>query len=202
MAYRARSFTLCDTDASLTEALAELQASSAVILDCEGLNLGTRGGSLSLISLRGATPISNKAFIIDVVSLDVTSLRPLFDLIESSAVTKVVFDGRMDFNAFYHEYGVIMRQVVDLQLADLRSRVLRGEDEEDQLNRLSPYLPRDEVLAHRTHYLQVQRLTGLDQCLREHKVPGAGTKMKCMMHAYEFHHSNLRKHLQWLMNYG
>ena len=185
MAPRAGDYTYCDSDASLREALTALRASSTLFLDCEGLDLGTKGGSLSLISFRTTTPISAHTFVIDIVVLSETSLRPLFDLLESTDVTKVVFDGRMDFSALYHEYGVAMQGVVDLQLVDVRSRQQRGEDEDDQLARLSPYLLRSEIFSNRTHYLQVQKLAGLNQCLQEHKVPGTGTKLPGTIHAHK-----------------
>ena len=57
----------------------------------------------------------------------------MFDILSSNSVTKVVFDGRMDFSALYHEQNVEVQNVLDLQLVDIDSRVIRGEDMSLQL---------------------------------------------------------------------
>jgi hypothetical protein len=59
---------------------------------------------------------------------------------------------------------------VDLQLADIKSCELRGEDAASRLRRLSPYLPRNEVRVNASLYSAVQKLAGLEQAVREHKV--------------------------------
>jgi exonuclease 3'-5' domain-containing protein 1 len=61
-----------------------------------------------------------------------------------------------------------MQNVVDLRLADVKSRRLRGEDKEEQIGRLSPYLHRGEVRANVQLYAEVHKLAGLGQVLREH----------------------------------
>ncbi|KAJ7152873.1 hypothetical protein C8R46DRAFT_1228435 [Mycena filopes] len=167
------SFTFCDTVQGLSVVAASLRGSSTLFLDCEGHDLGLVGGGLSLISLGTPTPTQPRTFLIDAIALSTADLRPIFDLLESPHVKKVVFDGRMDQTALYYEHGgVRLQNVVDLQLADIKSRVLRGESEGslEQLMRLSPYLLQSEVQANPRLYHRVQKLPGLEQTVREHGV--------------------------------
>ena len=158
---------LCDTDAVLTEALPDLQMSSTLILDCEGVDLGRRGGSLSIITLRTISPSSAQTYLIDVVRLSPSALHPVFDLLRSSSVLKVVFDGRMDFSALYHGHGVELQNVLDLQLVDVASR---NESQEKHLERLGKCLKRGEINGNKRMYVDVYKLSGLAECVREHDV--------------------------------
>ena len=161
-------YVLCADDDSLAKAIIAIKSSSIIMLDREGVDLGVPGGALSLISLR--TPGNPTTYLVDAVTLSNNKLRPLFDIIQSTSPPKIVFDGRMDFSELYHSYSVRMDGVLDVQLADVHSRRQRGEDEDDQLQRLSPYLYRREVFGQHTSYAAVHRLCGLDQCVREHKL--------------------------------
>jgi len=163
-------YLLCNNQSLLDSALGALKASPSIVIDCEGKELGQQGGTLSLISLRTTSPAPCKTFLVDAVSLDDSALRPLFDLLESYEPSKIVFDGRMDFSELYHGHQVTLRGVLDLQLADITSRSLRGEDEEDRLERLSPYLHRRNVAMQPNSYAHVQRLCGLGACQEEHGV--------------------------------
>ncbi|KAF5381895.1 hypothetical protein D9757_007596 [Collybiopsis confluens] len=128
-------FTLCDTEASFLSAVSFLRSSSSLVFDCEGLDLGVDGGSLSLIAILSR----NQIFIIDVLSLT-CSLDPLLSVLASPDILKIVFDGRMDFCALYHSYkrgfNVQLPNVIDLQLADIKSRFLRQETQEQHSKRL------------------------------------------------------------------
>ncbi|KAJ7175525.1 ribonuclease H-like domain-containing protein, partial [Mycena filopes] len=182
----------CDTVQGLSVLTASIRGSSTLFLDCEGQDLGLVGGSLSLISLGIPTPTQPRTFLIDAITLDTTDLRPIFDLLESPHVKKVVFDGRMDQTALYYEHGgVRLQNVVDLQLADIKSRVLRGESEGslEQLMRLSPYLLQSEVQANPRLYHRVQKLPGLEQTVREHGVA---------VGAEELNIKGVFKHTAWL----
>ena len=156
---------LCDTDTVLNGVLPDLQACSTFILDCEGVNLGTRGGSLSLITLRTVSPSSAQTYLIDIVRLSPAALAPVFALLRSSSVLKIVFDGRMDFSALYHGHGVEIQGVLDLQLVDVASR---RESPEAHLERLGNYLKRGEINANKQMYVDVHKLSGLAECVREH----------------------------------
>jgi exonuclease 3'-5' domain-containing protein 1 len=126
--------------------------------------------SLSLICLRAITPKTSPTYLIDTIRLTREALRPLFDSIESSTLTKIVFDGRMDFSELYHGYGLTMCGALDLQLADILSRRRHGEDRDDQLCRLSLYIHARSISGQSNCYFSVQKLCGLDQCLKEHDV--------------------------------
>lgn len=167
----ADDYVWCDDERSLEDAIDSIKLCSEVILDCEGQDLGQKGGSLSLISFRTIGFKAPKTYLIDAVSLDKNTLRPVFDIIQSrSSPTKIMFDGRMDYSELFHGHGTPIRNVLDLQLADIYSRRQRGEGEERQLLRLSPYLRRGEVVGQRNCYTQVQKLCSLQQCISEHGV--------------------------------
>ena len=159
---------LCNTEAILTAALPVLQGCSTLILDCEGLRLGERGGSLSLVTLRTTSPSSIRTYIVDVVSLPRTALEPVFDILRSSNVCKVLFDGRMDYSAIYHSYGVELKNVLDVQLVDVASRQTRGEGQAAQFRRLQKDLPYINFYSNTEAYQQVLKLSGLNECLEEH----------------------------------
>ena len=159
----------CDTAAKCQTAATAFETCPAVVLDCEGHNLGTSGGKLSIILLRGVTADS-QTFLIDVPKLSFTSILPILDLLRSPNIRKIVFDGRMDFSALYHELGVELQNVVDLQLVDIMSRFARGERWETQQKRLRSTLKTDELRTCPQLYVQVHRLHGLDGCIAEHKV--------------------------------
>lgn len=159
---------LCDTDSKCEEALPQLRSSPILILDCEGRDLGTVGGALSIIILR-TTTADPQTYLIDVKSLSTTALDNVFDLLFSPKIQKVVFDGRMDFSALYHEYGVELYNVVDTQLIDMKSRQTRGEKLDEQLKRLCGAFAPRELWKNKKLFEQVHRLSNLEGCLREHQ---------------------------------
>ncbi|KAJ3967574.1 ribonuclease H-like domain-containing protein [Lentinula raphanica] len=167
-------FVLCDDPMSFYTALHVLQSSSAIVLDCEGLNLGTLNGQLSLLSLRPlfpspSTPSQN--YIFDFLSLPSTLLPPLFTLLSSPSILKIVFDGRMDFSALYHGYRVELVNVLDLQLVDVASRFMRGESADcrgKHRKRLGGCFGYGVVGRERAVFEKVHVLNGLGQCLVEH----------------------------------
>lgn len=81
----------------------------------------------------------------------------------------------MDYSALHHELHVDLNNVLDLQLVDLRSRVMRGEGKEQHLNRLRDgcvmpsLLQRDDVWY---RYRNVQRVSSLLQSVKEHRPDG------------------------------
>lgn len=164
-------FAFCDTTSSLLEAIEVIKGSPYVVLDCEGQNLEDPNGPLSLISCRA----SGQSFLIDVKELlrkdGQTHLRQLFDVLESPDIPKLMFDGRQDFCNFVHGYNVHLNGVLDLQVADLKSRTLRGEGEAGQLKRLKRggYIHARELSKNRILYLPVHRLNGLFDANDEHR---------------------------------
>jgi exonuclease 3'-5' domain-containing protein 1 len=159
---------LCDTEAILTAALPILQECSTLTLDCEALRLGERGGSLSLITLRTTEPSPIRTYIIDAVRLPRSALQPIFDILSSPNVLKVVFDGRMDYSAIYHGYEVELKNVLDIQLVDVASRQRRGEGQFGQFRRLRKYLRYVNFNMNVEMYQRLHKLSGLNECIEEH----------------------------------
>jgi exonuclease 3'-5' domain-containing protein 1 len=171
MANEIDDYILCDDNSSLADAIAAIQPASVLVLDCEGKTLGIEGGTLSLIILRALEPKISKTYLIDTISLTKDQLNPIFNILRSSSVTKIMFDGRKDFCELYHGCNVYLRGVLDLQLADVDSRrQLRGENQWKQISRLLGFLPGREVYKKQYFYSAVQKLSGLEGCIGEHKI--------------------------------
>ncbi|KAJ7153872.1 ribonuclease H-like domain-containing protein [Mycena crocata] len=165
-------FTLCTKRRHLAAAVEALRNASTIFLDCEGTQLGCQGGRLSLISLGVLTPHGLQVYLIDAHTLGQRALRPIFDLLKDNTIVKVVFDGRMDQSALFYGYGgILMENIVDLQLVELKSRV---EKNKQHLMRLSPYVPRKEVRGNKHLYSVVQKLSGLGQVAQEHQQDSGG----------------------------
>ncbi|KAJ7718473.1 ribonuclease H-like domain-containing protein [Mycena olivaceomarginata] len=167
------TFTFCTTKASLVAALPVLQASPVLFVDCEGHQLGTRGGSLSLIGLRTSRS-PRKAFIVDVLTIPKSALDPLFGLFKSASVQKVFFDGRMDHSALFHEYSVPVANVLDLQLADVASRTWRDGPGRQQA-RLSSYFSFVDISSRPEQYAKLHKLLSLRDAMTEHNISDAQT---------------------------
>ena len=159
---------LCDTDSKCEEALPALRSSPTLILDCEGRDLGVVGGALSIVILR-TTTTDAQTYLIDIKSLSATARNDIFDLLSSPKVRKIVFDGRADFSALYHEYGIELHNVVDMQLVDIKSRHALGEKPDEQLKRLCGAFAPREIWRNKELYKQVHKLSSLERCLREHQ---------------------------------
>lgn len=172
------SYILCNSPELVDQAVATLSQSRVIFLDCEGQNLGETDGILSLIGL-GAThenmdgDIELSIFLVDVLAFASNSnmavyLRPIFNILSSETIQKVVFDGRMDASELLHGYGVQLRGVLDLQIADVVSRKERAETLDKQLHRLVGFLGKQELLQNRNLYMYVHRLNSLQSALKEH----------------------------------
>ncbi|KAJ7636488.1 ribonuclease H-like domain-containing protein [Roridomyces roridus] len=188
-------YTLCNTPEKLTTALTTLQDAQILFLDCEGERLGVRGGKLSLISIGVPTHHQQlRVYLIDALALGGSGLRPIWSLLSSPDVRKVVFDGRMDQSAFYYSYNrVTMDNVVDLQLADVKSRwAFRGEKAKQRRARLVPYLDYGEVNGNKLLYQDMHKLAGLQQVVREHGVVLQDHQNRMKMKAH-FDHKNWMK---------
>ncbi|KAG6894057.1 hypothetical protein C0992_007643 [Termitomyces sp. T32_za158] len=150
-------------------AVAALSSSSLLALDCEGRDLGETGGKLSLISIKSIRPTdSTQAFLIDTVRLKGKRLRPIYDILESTRVQKVVYDGRKDFSCLFHDRQVEIRNVIDLQLADIKSREVRGENDADRVRRLGQVVPKWELSRKPHLYSNIHKLPGLKKSAEEH----------------------------------
>jgi len=174
------SYRVCSTVASLTAAVDVLSEHSHIFLDCEGRTLGLVGGKLSLLNLGVVDDTEDgeqhlSIFVIDILAFQGARshhLIPVFDILKSEEVFKVVFDGRMDASELLHGHGVQLLNVLDLQVADILSREKRGEDVDQQLQRLAGFLPKSELGRNPSFYYCVQKLNGMASAMREHGIEG------------------------------
>ena len=96
--------------------------------DLEGINLG-RNGPATQMQLLHLSPTGPHAYLIDLHRLQHTSFRArgasglsLKDLLESTAAKKAIFDVRNDAAALFHQFGVSVKNVDDIQLIENATR--------------------------------------------------------------------------------
>ena len=173
-------YTLCTTFESVKLAAQAFSASKYVILDCEGRELGTRAGALSLVCL--GDPEGRNVFIFDILSLPPEALQLLFsevlDTVDSDSTKrkiKVVWDGRMDYSELFFGHNYSLDHTLDLQLIDVSTRALRGESDNSRLRRICRRdLPLSKVM--KLQLEGVHALNPMDSALREHRVFSAPPK--------------------------
>ncbi|KAJ8695703.1 hypothetical protein PTI98_008277 [Pleurotus ostreatus] len=160
-------YTLVNSKDALAEAMTHLQEANHVVLDLEGLDLGEVGGALSIIILRpiGSKPPSN-TYIVDIMQLPVDDLTPLFNLLRADTPVKVVFDGRKDFCELHYTYGVDLGKTLDMQIAEIRMRVLQGQTPLEQV-RLYPTWLRSRAVSRPSDYTLVHNIISLDHCAKK-----------------------------------
>ncbi|KAF9020187.1 hypothetical protein BDZ89DRAFT_279117 [Hymenopellis radicata] len=163
-------FSLCDTASLVTSAVAALQNATHLVVDCEGIDLGRQGGRLALLSVLAlpSTPYSGGvSYLFDVLSLDNEALASIFALLSSSSYTKIMFDGRMDYAALFHEHGVELQNVLDLQLAEVSCRTVSASENQRKVAR---YLAYQNAFRQSTssgvNYAKLRMLAGLGMCVR------------------------------------
>lgn len=172
-------YTVCATYSDVAAAVQELSRDPNLILDCEGRELGMPGGALSIIAIGNAT--ASRIFLFDVLALSYKSepsLAPLFALLRSPDVTKVVWDGRSDFLEIADTYGVPMGGVVDLQLAEVaqRARTIKPSQKKKtwRHGHTTDYFKRiqTELDADPSALDGIFRLYGLDHCAMLYHIVG------------------------------
>lgn len=160
------NYLYCDSPATYASAVWHLRHAPYLIVDCEGNNLGRAGGSVTLICV--GTPFAEHIFLFDVLSplisrYDIDALLSLFN---DENILKVMWDGRMDYLEILETYGVPMRGVLDLQIAEVVSRsTIRGEGEEARVRRIRNVLGFHN--RHRARYDGLHAVIGLQRCWRD-----------------------------------
>ncbi|KAF8198352.1 hypothetical protein K438DRAFT_1824245 [Mycena galopus ATCC 62051] len=180
--YNSEPDSICDNAAAVAVALPILQAQSVLAMTCQGYALGYKDGSPSILSFATVKHPSH-VFHFDLIILDRATLQPLFDILCSTSVIKAVFDGRLIASALLHDCGVELVNALDMQLADITSRTLRGESAKRQLSRLSNAIlshendissqesvPKSIIHAHPEWYRSLLRLNEAEQCAKEHGI--------------------------------
>lgn len=96
-----------------------LQRYSEIAIDMEGVAHG-RDGSLSLIQMTAGSRVPNHmtVFLFDITVLGRAAFEEggLRQLLEEKHIQKVVFDVRTDADSLFHNYGVEMCNVYDIQV--------------------------------------------------------------------------------------
>lgn len=114
-----RSVVLVDTRQAVASALLVLASAQTIAVDCEGIDLD-RHGKLCLLAL---SPSVEKVYLFDVSVLGRDAFTSeaagvtVKGLLESSAVRKLLYDVRADSDALYHQFGVRLAGILDLQIA-------------------------------------------------------------------------------------
>lgn len=130
-------YTYVETYDQLAEAVLVLSRSPYLVVDCEGYDVGQPGGKLSLLAI--GTAQSRDLFVIDVLNIkdkEEISVVALLALLTDETIPKVMWDGRGDYVEIIDWYGIQMRGIWDLQVAEVASRALRHETESRRLGRI------------------------------------------------------------------
>lgn len=133
------------TEEQLLQAVADLSTSNAIAFDCEGVDLG-RNGPLTIAtfsSLGSKAPI----YVVDVQCLGgekVFASSAFKGILESKEQRKIMFDCRSDSDALFHQFGIKLSGVQDMQVMDQAIRIyLHGESLPQRCDYLSPtFIPR------------------------------------------------------------
>ncbi|KAH7890516.1 ribonuclease H-like domain-containing protein [Phlebopus sp. FC_14] len=174
-------YTYCDNVSSVSYATRLLARSSYLIIDCEGKNLGGTDGVLSLMCI--GTERAEHVFLFDVLALKAQPRnahmpRRLEHILSNPAVRKVMWDCRNDFLEVLGQYGVALQGILDLQLAEIHSRIsVRGEKEWKRMARLAAggkRLPLPLIKQNPDLFLGVHGLQGMDACIKEARLVVTG----------------------------
>lgn len=99
-----------------------------ITFDTKGVNL-SRTGRMTVISISLCTPCSVTC-LLDLVSIGpsiFSGKSSLKELLESNTIQKMSYDCRIDSNAVFHQYGVKLRNVLDLQVYQLGIKIENGK---------------------------------------------------------------------------
>lgn len=98
--------------------------SNEFALDLEGDNL-SRHGKINFIQI--FLPQIDKVYIFECSSLGKTEIQSaLRPILENESNPKYMFDCRSDSDALYHQYGIELKGVVDVQLFEIGYRKSKG----------------------------------------------------------------------------
>lgn len=149
----ASKITLCSTPASLGLAVSALSTQSVILVNCEAQDLGFPGCVLSIISL--SDPLAEHIFLVDVLAFPSSpthrasstapppiprphpALAPVLALLSLPHITKVFFDGRAGVLELLLAYGLVLANVLDLQLVEAAARAQKSKL---SLSRIEPHL--------------------------------------------------------------
>ena len=129
-------FVVVDTIEKLAAAIDGLEGATHIALDAEGVDL-SRVGLMTVLVLKRidlASSVPSPAFLVDLHELGGPGRafsspegQALKRLVESSTALRVTFDCRTDSDALWHQFGVRLTNVLDLQVYDQGVRLHYGE---------------------------------------------------------------------------
>ncbi|KZV90817.1 hypothetical protein EXIGLDRAFT_648900 [Exidia glandulosa HHB12029] len=108
-------------------ALDVLARSPFLLLDLEGHRLGCSGGAMSIVSVGSRT---GEIYLFDAIALPPPTVRIVLEFVSDAQRIKYMWDARKDYSEILHGYGIRLRNIVDLQIADVlvRARTTTGLD--------------------------------------------------------------------------
>jgi len=106
-----------ETIEQMVSSVRELSTCSTLSFDTEGISL-SRTGTMTLAHAFDG----RKVFIFDLLALGnvlfASTTPSLKQILESATITKLMYDCRADSDALFHQYGVNMDGVIDLQVVE------------------------------------------------------------------------------------
>lgn len=165
---------LIDSKLALTTAGDKVHAVVAagfpIAVDCEGKDL-SRFGQLCLLQI--AT--KQECFTIDVLHLGAPVVAAVFKgVLEDATVQKIMFDCRRDSDALFHQLGIRLHGVCDLQVKEIMGRQEDSDAHRKSLIYLGKNVDREPHV-----YRNIFQLHGLKQCLADFElVDAAGLEQK------------------------
>ena len=121
------------TLAEVAVALAAFAKESVLSVDCEGVSL-SRTGELCLIQVSAGLSYENGLRLFHVYLFDVVALghaaftTGLADILQAPTPTKLFYDVRRDSEALFHQFGVRLKGVCDMQLLEIANRRARNQN--------------------------------------------------------------------------
>ncbi len=133
-----------ESEDHLVRAVEDISSSNAFAFDCEGVDLG-RSGPLTIATFSSLD--SSTIYVIDVQVIGADRVfsksKPSCRALLESNKAKVMFDCRSDSDALFHQFGVKLSGVLDMQIFDQAVRIYNGEALPERCGYLyPPYIPR------------------------------------------------------------
>jgi hypothetical protein len=161
------SLLLVDDISLLENAVENLSKYDEIAFDCEGVDL-SRNGALTLACFCGCGGVEEEeetvVYMIDVLKIGQAKIFPqtstginLKTILESHSHLKIMFDSRSDSDALYHQFGVRLANVLDLQVFDQGCRIARGESPPARSGSWVPYVKGMKAILKNYLSYEIQR---------------------------------------------
>ncbi|KAL1939541.1 hypothetical protein VTO73DRAFT_9852 [Trametes versicolor] len=190
----APEITWCSTPASILHAASTLSAHSVLLMDCEARDLAMPDGALSTIAISG--PLAEHVFLIDALAFPSSQptlrpsspdsnsaaearptphpgLAPLLALLSLPHITKVFWDGRADALELLLSYGLVLANVLDMQLVEVAVRARKKKPPEVHKGYFEPI--QNEILRDPGAYAGIHRLRSLSHVVGFFQLVPKGT---------------------------